>query len=151
VKESLHSMLAPLLAIVLSQQAVEVTPRRALEERVLSLEEQGRRARVLRTFGLITLIGAGLGRETRSTFAGLQQYFLFHAIRGEEFGERGYRQLADAQVVAWIVTAALVAGAALFFGIGYGSDPIEELAAAKADLARVSNEGGGSGKNESNQ
>lgn len=111
-----------------------MTPRQSLEERLVRLEEQARRAKTLRTLGLITLVGAGASRETRSVFAGLQQYFLYQALRFEEVGERGYRQMADGQIVAWIVTASLVAATALFFGLGFGSDPQGELEAARAEL-----------------
>jgi len=127
-------MFAPaLLALVLAQQA-PVTPRKVLEEKIVRLEDQARRAKTLRTLGLITLVGAGVSRETRSVFAGLQQYFLYQALRFEAVGERGYRQMADAQIVAWIVTASLVAATALFFGLGFGSDPRVELEAARAEL-----------------
>lgn len=137
MKESLHSMIAGALLAVLLAQPTLTPERQALEEKIARLEDQAKRAKTLRTFGLVTLVGAGVARETRSVFAGLQQWSLYLALKYDEAGERGYRQLADAQVVAWIVTASLVAATALFFGLGFGADPRDELDEARKALAAL--------------
>lgn len=114
-----------LTALVLTQEA---TPRLVLEQRLSALDQQAARARTLRTLGIITLVGVGVSREVRNVFAAVQHFETYRALTGDPSGDRGYRQMQDALVVSWLVTAALAAATTLFFVIGFASDPSEERA-----------------------
>lgn len=119
-------MLARVLtAMVLTQEA---TPRLVLEQRLSALDAQAARARTLQTLGIVTLVGVGVSREVRNVFAAVQHFETYRALTGDPSGDRGYRQMQDAIVVAWVVTAALAAATTLFFVIGFASEPSDERA-----------------------
>ena len=125
-------MLARVLtALVLTQEA---TPRLVLEQRLSALDDQAARARTLRTLGIVTLVGVGVSREVRNVFAAVQHFETFRALTGDPSGDRGHRQMQDALVVSWIVTAALAAASTLFFVIGFASDPSDERARVADEL-----------------
>lgn len=125
-------MLARVLtALVLTQEA---NPRLVLEQRLVALDQQAARARTLQTLGIVTLIGVGVSREVRNVFAAVQHFETYRALTGDPAGDRGYRQMQDALVVSWIVTAALAAATTLFFVIGFTSDPSDERSRVADEL-----------------
>ncbi|MER2565166.1 MAG: hypothetical protein ABTQ32_30860 [Myxococcaceae bacterium] len=125
-------MLASVLtAMVLTQEA---TPRLSFEQRLRDLDQQAASARTLRTLGIVTLVGVGVSREVRNVFAAVQHFETYRALTGDPAGDRGYRQMQDALVVSWIVTAALAAATTLFFVIGFASDPADERARVVDEL-----------------
>lgn len=122
-----------LAALVLSQDAAP-SRRPELEQRLAQLETQSRTSRTFRTLGIITLVGTGVARELKSVFAAVQRWHEYQALRYEPSGDRGFRELQGALIVSWIVTGALAGMTAILFGIGFSSDPGDELTRARDEL-----------------
>jgi len=122
-----------LAALVFSQDAMP-SRRPELEQRLAQLENQSRTSRTFRTLGVITLVGTGVAREIKAVFEAVQRWHEYQALRYEPSGERGFREMEGALIVSWIVTGALAGMTAILFGIGFSSNPGDELTRVKDEL-----------------
>ncbi|MDP1922713.1 MAG: hypothetical protein Q8L14_41105 [Myxococcales bacterium] len=127
-------MIAHVLAALVLSQDASAGRRLELEQRLVQLETQSRTSRTFRTLGIVTLVGTGVARELKGVFAAVQRWHEYQALRYEPSGERGFREMEGALIISWIVTGALAGMTAILFGIGFSSDPGDEVARVRDEL-----------------
>lgn len=120
----------PVVLSVLLAQAPDA------QSRLLTLERQAAVASRFRNFGVMTLVGTGVAREVRGIYGTLSRFAESRVLIGEPGAALALRQTNDAQVVAWIVTAAFAALTTLFFVLGFGLDPGDALFEAREAATR---------------